>query len=83
MIDDVSVKPPGQVRGGYSNKADRATRRPATGISQQGDACCRGATRWRVRALTREAVEMALAGDPTALRLCMASCTRSKYPSGR
>jgi hypothetical protein len=72
MTNDVSVKPPGEVRGrpfekgrsgnpggrrlGSRNKATLAAAALLAGESE---------------ALTRKAVEVALAGDPTALRLCL------------
>jgi Family of unknown function (DUF5681) len=72
MSDEISPKPPGRLRGrpfekgrsgnpggrrrGSRNKATLAAAALLAGESE---------------ALTRKAVEMALAGDPTAMRLCM------------
>src|ERR1700746_1354191 len=72
MSDDISPKPPGRLRGrpfekgrsgnpcgrrrGSRNKATLAAAALLAGESE---------------ALTRKAVEMALAGDPTGMRLCM------------
>jgi Family of unknown function (DUF5681) len=72
MSEDISPKPPARIRGrpfergrsgnpggrrlGSRNKATLAAAALLAGESE---------------ALTRKAVEMALAGDPTAMRLCM------------
>jgi hypothetical protein len=72
MSDDVSPKLPGRVRGRPFEKGrsgnpggrrrgscNRATLAAASLLAGESEA------------LTRKAVEMALAGDPTAMRLCM------------
>jgi hypothetical protein len=70
MTDMLVPKPPGRVRGRPFAKGNRpAGRRPgsrnkktlAAAVLLEGEA----------EALTRRAVELALAGDPTAMRLCI------------
>jgi hypothetical protein len=72
MSDLLSLKPPGRVRGrpfekgrsgnpGGRRRGSRNKTTLAAATLLAGEA----------EALTRKAVEMALAGDPTAMRLCM------------
>ena len=71
MTDLVLPKPPKQaraaVREGRSGHPAAAARAPATKRHLPLRHCWKG----KSEALTRRAVELALAGDPTALRLCI------------
>ena len=72
MSDLLSLKPPGRVRGrpfekGQSGNPGGRRRGSRNKTTLAAAALLAG----EAEALTRKAVEMALAGDPTAMRLCM------------
>ena len=72
MSDDISPKPPGRLRGrpfekGRSGNPGGRRRGSRNKATLAAAALLAG----KSEALTRKAVEMALAGDPTAMRLCM------------
>ena len=72
MSNDISPKPPGRLRGrpfekGRSGNPGGRRRGSRNRATVAAAALLAGES----EALTRKAVEMALAGDPTAMRLCM------------
>jgi Family of unknown function (DUF5681) len=72
MSNDISPKPPGRLRGrpfkkGRSGNPGGRRRGSRNRATLAAAALLAGES----EALTRKAVEMALAGDPTAMRLCM------------
>ena len=72
MSDDISPRPPARVRGrpfekGKSGNPGGRRRGSRNMTTLAAAALLAGES----EALTRKAVEMALAGDPTAMRLCM------------
>ncbi|HMD66915.1 MAG TPA: DUF5681 domain-containing protein [Stellaceae bacterium] len=72
MSDDISPRPPARVRGrpfekGKSGNPGGRRRGSRNMTTLAAAALLEGES----EALTRKAVEMALAGDPTAMRLCM------------
>jgi hypothetical protein len=72
MNDLLSPKPPGRVRGRPFEKGRSGN--PAgrqTGSRNKATLAAATLLAGESEALTRKAVEMALAGDPTAMRLCM------------
>jgi hypothetical protein len=72
MADGLIPKPPGRGRGRpYEKGRSGQSRRAPDRLAQQGDACRGGIASSESEALTRRAVELALVGDPTAMRLCL------------
>ncbi|MBV8133968.1 MAG: hypothetical protein JO282_15855 [Alphaproteobacteria bacterium] len=72
MSNDISARPPGRVRGRPFKKGrsrNPGGRRP--GSRNKATLAAAVLLADESEALTRKAVEMALAGDPTAMRLCM------------
>ena len=72
MVDEVEEKPPEQVRGRPFAKG--RSRNPAGrrfGSRNQATMAALELLADEAEALTRKAVEAALAGDPTAMRLCL------------
>ena len=72
MADGVSPKPPGRARGRPFEKGrsgNPAGRR--TGSCNKTTAAAAALLAGESEALTRKAVELALVGDPTAMRLCL------------
>src|SRR5271166_6613580 len=72
MSNDISPKPPGRLRGrpfekGRSGNPGGRRRDSRNKATLAAAALLAGES----EALTRKAVELALAGDPTALRLCI------------
>jgi hypothetical protein len=65
MADEASPKPPGRVRGRPCETAGR------TGSCNKTTAAAAALLAGESEALTRKAVELALGGDPTAMRLCL------------
>ncbi len=72
MADGLSPKPPGRVRGRPFEKGrsgNPAGRR--TGSSNKETLAAAALLEGESESLTRKAVELALGGDPTAIRLCL------------
>jgi hypothetical protein len=72
MADGVSPKPPGRARGRPFEKGrsgNPAGRR--TGSQNKATSAAAALLEGESEALTRKAVELALVGDPTAMRLCL------------
>jgi hypothetical protein len=72
MADRVSPKPPGRTRGRPFEKGrsgNPAGRR--TGSQNKATSAAAALLEGQSEALTRKAVELALVGDPTAMRLCL------------
>ena len=72
MADGVSPKPPGRVRGRpveRGRSGNPAGRR--TGSCNKTTEAAAALLAGESEALTRKAVELALVGDPTAMRLCL------------
>jgi uncharacterized protein DUF5681 len=72
MADGLSPKPPGRVRGRPFEKGRSGNpggRR--TGSSNKATLAAAALLEGESEALTRKAVELALGGDPTAMRLCL------------
>jgi len=72
MKNGISLKPPGQVRGrpfAMGRSGNPAGRRP--GSRNKATLAAAALLAGEAEELTRKAVEMALDGDPTAMRLCM------------
>ena len=72
MADGVSPKPPGRARGRpfeRGRSGNPAGRR--TGSRNKTTAAAAALLAGESEALTRKAVELALVGDPTAMRLCL------------
>src|SRR5438132_13140291 len=72
MADGLSPKPPGRVRGRPFEKGrsgNPAGRR--TGSSNKATLAAAALLEGESESLTRKAVELALGGDPTAMRLCL------------
>jgi hypothetical protein len=70
MSDVCLPKPPGPVRGRPFAKGNRPTGRRA-GSRNKKTLAAAALLEGESEALTRRAVELALAGDPTAMRLCI------------
>jgi hypothetical protein len=69
MADGASLKPPGRVRGRPFERGRSAGR--GTGSCNKTTAAAAALLAGESEALTRRAVELALGGDPTAMRLCI------------
>ena len=72
MIDRLSPKPPGRVRGRPFEKGQSGN--PAgrrVGCRNKTTLAAATLLAGEAEALTRKAVELALSGDPTAMRLCI------------
>ncbi len=72
MADGASPKPPGRARGRpfeRGRSGNPAGRR--TGSRNKTTAAAAALLAGELEALTRKAVELALVGDPTAMRLCL------------
>jgi len=72
MVDGVSRKPPGRARGRpfeRGRSGNPAGRR--TGSCNKATEAAAALLAGESEALTRKAVELALVGDPTAMRLCL------------
>jgi hypothetical protein len=72
MADGISPKPPGRARGRPYDKGRSGN--PAgrqTGSRNKATLAAAAFLAGESEALTRRAVELALAGDPTAMRLCL------------
>jgi hypothetical protein len=72
MADGISPRPPGRARGRPYEKGRSGN--PAgrqTGSRNKATLAAAALLAGQSEALTRRAVELALAGDPTAMRLCL------------